>query len=464
MSQYDVVVVGSGPGGYVAAIRAADLGRSVAIVDYGELGGTCLNIGCIPTKAMLHAAEVRHIASTADKFGLPPAPAPEAGDGFGAATAMWRNKVVSTLVGGVGALLKARGVEVIKGKARLSGEGKVTIEDNTGAEVVIDAGSVILATGSEAVVPGPLGPVSDRVMTSTEALALEDIPASAVIIGGGYIGCEFASYWLDVGCKVTIVEMLPEIVAMLEPELRKELVRSIKRRKGKIKTGTKVAGLEVSESSVRVLIEGGDPIEAERVLISVGRKPRTAGIGLEELAVAMDGMQVTVDDRCRTSLPWLYAIGDITPGPMLAHKASRQGVVAAESASGHEGSPYAGPVPSCVFTRPELAAVGMTETEARGFGHELKIGTFQMRTLGRAQSTGELAGVVKIVADAATEKILGVHIAGERATDLIAEATLAIRLGATLEQLGSTIHAHPTFAEAIMEAAEAARGSGIHSM
>ena len=461
MPDYDLAVIGAGPGGYVAAVRAGALGLKTALVNEGELGGTCLNVGCIPTKAMLHTAEILHAASAGEALGLPAL----RGDlgAFAGAALKWRQSVVETLRKGVAALLKARGVEVIEGRGRLSGERTVTVTSG-GGEKTMSAQSVIVATGSEPVVPAALGPVSERVMTSAEALALEEAPASVVVIGGGYIGCEFASYYLDLGAKVTVIEMLPEIVRGLETELRKELERSMKRRKAKIHCNTKVAAVKPGKKDVTVELEGREAVKAERVLLAVGRRPRTESFGLGELGIAMDGPFVTVDGHGRTSAPWLYAVGDITPGPMLAHRASHQGILAAETVAGLDRPGFTGPIPACVFTRPEISTVGLTEAEAREAGREIKTGTFQMRALGRAHASGETSGLVKIVADAATEQILGVHIAGERATDLIAEAALAVRLEATLEELAGTIHAHPTFAEALMEAAAAARGEGIHSL
>ncbi|MFZ5631943.1 MAG: dihydrolipoyl dehydrogenase [Bacillota bacterium] len=454
---YKVVVIGAGPGGYVAAIRAAQLGARVALVEKGNVGGTCLNRGCIPTKALAAGVSVLHAIRRASQFGVG---AGEVTIDFGRMMER-KNQVVGRLVQGVEFLLKKNKVDLIRGAARLSGKGRVVVE-GPGGPREIEAGSIILATGTEPALNRAFGYDGERVITSDEALNLEKVPEKLLVIGGGVIGCEFACIFAALGSKVTVVEIMPTILPLMDREVARQMQGLLKRQGINIKTGVKIREVKKGNQVVAVL-EGGEEIEADRVLISIGRVMNLKGLGLEEAGVALgDRGEVLVNDRMETSVPGIYAIGDITGRIQLAHVASAQGLVAVDNIMGRGRLMDYSLIPSCIYTSPEVGSVGLTTQEVEEKGIKVKSGKFPFMASGKAQAMGETDGFVKILADPDTDRILGVHIVGPHATDLIAEAAVAMQMGATVKQLAETMHAHPTLAETIMEAAGAVHGMSIH--
>jgi dihydrolipoamide dehydrogenase len=455
----DLVVVGGGPGGYVAAIRAADLGREVVLVEEREqLGGVCLIEGCIPSKALITAVELAHAAREAKQMGL-------TFEGLKVdhvALRAFAESVVGGLTKGVAGLLKKRGVEVIRGRARFDGERALALE---GADVAgIEFRHCILATGSR---PSTLPPAGDLPLwTSRDALELREIPGRLLVIGGGYIGLELGLVYAGLGSKVTCVELLPRLLAGADTDLVKFVERNCRKRFDTLMLGAKVVGVERTRAGHAVTIEhkGENHLhEFDQVLVAVGRRPNTDDLRLEKAGLAPDERGLMpVDERQRTKNPAVYAIGDITAGPGLAHKASREGKVAAEVIAGRPAAFDNVSVPAIVFTDPEIAWVGITEAEAKQEGREVRLGKFPLSALGRARTLGRTDGMTKVIADAESGLLLGVGIAGPHASELIAEATLALELGATIEDLSSTIHPHPTISESLMEAAEVAEGLAVH--
>lgn len=455
---YKVVVIGGGPGGYVAAIRAAQLGASVALVEKGKVGGTCLNRGCIPTKALAAGVSVVHTVRRAAEFGV----------AAGEVTVDFKrlmerkDQVVGRLVQGVEFLLKKNKVDLIRGAARLSGKGLVAVETPDGPRE-IEAESIILATGTEPALNKAFGYDGERVITSDEALSLAEAPGRLLIIGGGVIGCEFACIFSVLGSKVTVVELMPAILPLMDREVARQIHGLLKRQGINIKTRVKIQEVKKQQDSAVAVLEGGEEIEADKILISIGRVMNLRGLGLEEAGVALgERGEVAVNDRMETSVPGIYAIGDITGRIQLAHVASAQGLVAVDNIMGRERLMDYHAVPSCIFTHPEVGSVGITSQEAESSGIKVKSGKFSFIASGKAQAMGETDGFVKVIADPDTDRILGVHIVGPHATDLIAEAALAIKAGFTVRQLTETIHAHPTLAEAVLEASEAVHGMSIH--
>lgn len=459
MASYDIVVVGSGPGGYVAALRAAQLGKRVCVVERGALGGVCLNRGCIPTKALAHAAEVCALARRGPELGI------QTGE---VAVDMARVQervagVVGRLSRGVGGLLKRAGVTVLEGTGRLAGRKKVAVALAAGGEEVLDAAKVIIATGSEPARPQGIPFDGERVITSDEALRLTRLPASVLILGGGYIGCEFASIFAQFGVQVTVVEMLDRLLPTLDADVAAEVTKALKKLRVSVRAGTKLEGVAAGESGgIEAALSDGSRVPAELALVCVGRKLNSAGLGLEEAGVKVEDGAIVVDEHCETSAAGVYAIGDVTGKLLLAHVASAQGIVAAEHAAGKNAAMDYRCVPAAVFTNPEAATVGMTEMDAAAAGHKVKTARFPLQALGRAVAMGETGGFAKLVADEATGQVLGVHLVGAHASDVVAEAAMAVRLEATVGELARTIHAHPTLPEAIMEAARAWLGQGIH--
>lgn len=456
---YDVIVIGSGPGGYVCAIRAAQLGARVAVVEKDRAGGVCLNVGCIPTKTLIRSSEVYRLVKSAGEFGVKV-------DGIGldyAAAAARKDKVVSALTRGVLSLFKANGIEFIEGQAMLLGQGKVRVK-TAGGSPEISAGRIIIATGSRPV-EVPVAPFDgERVISSTEAVGLTSLPQRLIVVGGGYIGCEIALLMRDLDVEVCLVELMDRLLPIGDEDCSKEIFKALKRRGMDIRLGTKLEKVETGKSGVRAQLSDGKSVEGDRVLICVGRAANSAGLGLEAAGVRTDGRGVIlVDDQLRTSAPNVYAIGDVTGKIQLAHVASAQGIVAAEHALGRVSArmDYR-VVPSVVFTSPEVASVGLTEAQAKESVGNIKIGMFSFRGLGKAMAAGEQDGWVKVIADAGTGELLGLHIVGAHASEMIAEGAVALRLEATLHELARTIHAHPTLPEALMEAAEAALGQAIH--
>ncbi len=458
----DVVVVGSGPGGYVAAIRAAQLGQQVAVVEADRPGGICLNWGCIPTKALLRNAEVLQLFQRAAEFGV-------SFDNLRAdyAPAHARSRQVAERMSkGVEFLLRKNKIALVPGRGELVGPGAVRVRAADGTERTLEARAVILATGAAPKsLPGvPID--GTRVISSDEALRLDRLPPSAIVIGAGAVGVEFADVFAAYGVQVTVVEALPRLLPIEDEEISKLLARSFAKRKIDIRVGAKVQAVRPGRDGVAVEIEHEGQaarVEAAMVLMAVGRGAQAEGLGLEALGVAMDRGFIKVSPRLETSVPGLYAIGDVAGPPLLAHKASAEGVVAAQAIAGHPARPvdYRA-IPSCTYCHPQVASVGLTEAQARADGRQVKVGKYMFLANGKAQALGEPEGLVKVVAAADTGEILGAHILGAEATELIAEFTIGKTLEATVEEVGHTIHAHPTMAEAVMEAALDAMGQAIH--
>lgn len=468
-NEYDLVVIGAGTGGYVAAIRAAQLGLTVAVVERAPtLGGTCLNWGCIPTKALLEHAHALKIAQNAKLWGLT----------FGKATVgidieqvqSRKNRVVKGLTKGIEFLFKKNKVEWIKGSARLMGNGRVEV---VGTETLqIMAKEIIVATGSAPrSVPG-IDIDHKQIITSDEAIALHEIPKSLVIMGSGAVGVEFASIFNRFGSEVTLVELLPRLVPVEDEAISAELEKSFKKQRIRCLTGTKVLTAIASTEGVEIEAElpGGqlEKIQSDLLLVATGRGPVTAGLGAKEVGLKLESGYILVDDQLRTNVTGISAVGDVItlgrPGhPQLAHLSSAEGILVAERMAGLEVEPLNyDQVPGCTYCDPEIGSVGLTEQEAGNRGYDVKVGNFPFGVLGRAKMAGEQEGFVKIVAETKHDELLGVHMIGMRSTELVAEATVALRLKSTVRELVRTIHAHPTMAEAVGEAAHAVHGSAIH--
>jgi dihydrolipoamide dehydrogenase len=447
-------VIGAGPGGYPAAIRAAQLGASVAVVEKEEFGGTCLNWGCIPTKTLLAAADLfRRIRGAAELGIRAPAPAADY-----TAIVDRKDRVVATLRGGVEQLLKANGVKVFKGTASFKDRGKIAV---AGAEAaVIDAKKVIIASGTVSAVPGFL-PKHERVMDSRAILAMRSLPGSALILGAGIIGCEFACLLANLGVKVTVVELLEDIMMVLDADVRREVRRNMEQSGVRFITGKSLENVSADGSGVRGSA-GGEALAADILLVAVGRKADTAGLRLENAGVKVDKSGLIDIDECgATSVSTIYAVGDVTKGPQLAHRATSMGLVAAANACGKRAKNEA-LVPSCIFTSPEVGTVGLSESDAAAKDRAVKVGKFPFIAVGRALAVGETIGFVKWIADAETGQLLGAAAVCAHATELIAEAALAIRAEQTAHELGRTIHCHPTLSEAWMEAAHVLTGEPVH--
>ena len=460
--KYDVTIIGAGPGGYVAAIRAAQLGLNVALVEKEHLGGVCLNWGCIPTKALLRNAEVISLLRRGKDFGFTVSGF-EAD--FGAAVDRSR-KVSQRLVKGVDALMRKNGVQVIEGTGVLKSPTTVEVALNEGSTRTLETGNVIVATGGQArTIPG-IDVDGERVMTYRQAIVLRELPASAIIVGAGPIGMEFAHIWSTYGADVTVVEMLPRAVPLEDEESSKEVERAFKRRKVKVLTSTRVEGVETTADGVRVKVsskKGEQVLEAERALIAIGVRPNSANLGLEELGVQVERGNIVVDDRMRTNVPGVYAIGDVTGKLALAHVASAQGIVAAETIAGEETATldYEA-MPRCTYCQPQVASFGITEAQAVERGYEVQVGKFPFRANGKALGLGDYQGFVKIVADSTSGEILGGHLVGPEVTELLPELVLARNWELTPEEIARSVHAHPTLSEVLMEAAHGVFGKPIH--
>ncbi|MBN1476958.1 dihydrolipoyl dehydrogenase [Candidatus Sumerlaeota bacterium] len=453
---HDLIIIGAGPGGTAAALEAAQRGARVALVERDRPGGTCLNWGCIPTKALLATAEIARRASMGPAMGLMPCEV----------TVDWkalqsrRAQIIDRLVQAHLSEFKREGVEFIEGTARVTGRGQVEVRERGGATREIRAPHLILATGSRpGSLPG-LEPDGTHVLNSDHALSLEALPSSLLILGGGVIGCEFASLFADMGVEVEIVEALDALLALTDAdaETTKELARVFRKRRIRMQLGAKVEHIEIGAGGVTAHLEGGKTARAERALLSIGRRLNTDGLGLETIGLtpARRG-EIPVDEHLATATKDVYAIGDITGQPQLAHLATHHGIVAARHALGQTDARIdLTAVPSVVFTHPCLASVGLSEAAAVEAGHDVAVGKIAARLLGKAHVAGELDGLVKVVADRGSGRLLGVHLVGAGAEDQIAEATLAVRLGLTLRQLADTIHPHPTMSEGIWEAVAAA--------
>jgi dihydrolipoamide dehydrogenase len=469
-NEYDVVVIGSGTGGYVAAIRAAQLGLTTAVVEREPvLGGTCLNWGCIPTKALLEHAHALKVARDWKEWGLTIG---EATVGIDMQQVHARkDRIVKGLTGGIELLFKKNKVAWIKGSGRLTGGGRVEVTGG-GDQTLAARREIIVATGSQPrSVPG-IEIDRARIITSDEAIGLHEIPGSIVIMGSGAVGVEFASIFRRFGSEVTLVELLPRIVPLEDEAISAELERAFRKQGIRILTGTKVTRAATAGASVDLEAQTGDGtpvhIRADYLLVATGRGPVTSGLGAEDVKLRLERGYVHVDRAFQTSVPGISAIGDVItfdePGhPQLAHLSSAEGVALAERIAGRPFHPIDyDTVPACTYCDPEIGSVGLTERQARDRGYDVQVGTFKFGVLGRARIAGETQGFVKVVADRKYDELLGVHMIGPRATELVAEATLALRLECTVEELARTIHPHPTMAEAIGEAAHAAHGAAIH--
>ncbi|HEX8238897.1 MAG TPA: dihydrolipoyl dehydrogenase [Allosphingosinicella sp.] len=461
-TNFDVIIIGAGPGGYVAAIRAAQLGLKTACVESREtLGGTCLNVGCIPSKALLHASELFEEAAhgTMAKWGIKATGVELDLDAMHAG----RREAVKGLTGGVEFLFRKNKVTWLKGHARFTGPNAIDV-----AGQAYTAKNIVIATGSS-VTPLPGVEIDqERIVDSTGALELARVPGHMVVIGGGVIGLELGSVWRRLGAKVTVVEYLDQILPGMDGEVRKEAAKIFKKQGFEIRTSTKVTGAEKKGEGVALTVEpaqGGEAqtIEADVVLVSIGRRPNVDGLNLEAAGVRLNKRgQIEVDHDFRTGVQGVYAIGDVTPGPMLAHKAEDEGIAVAEILAGQVGIINHEVIPGVVYTFPEIASVGKTEEELREAGVEVKIGKFPMMANSRAKTNRETDGFVKVIADARTDRVLGVHIIASVAGTMIAQAAQAMEFGATSEDIAYTCHAHPTHSEAVKEAAMAVTGKPIH--
>jgi dihydrolipoamide dehydrogenase len=464
MNEYDVVVIGAGPAGYVCAIRAAQLGLKTAIVDKQWLGGVCLNVGCIPSKALLKNAEVAHILR-------------ERGKEFGFSlenlqldysVAVKRSRQVSDrLTKGVGFLMRKNKIEVLLGEARLTARDMIKVTDADGKATELKAKNIVIATGASVAVPPGWSIDGEKVVTYLEAILQEKLPESAIVIGAGAIGVEFATVWNAYGARVTIVEMLPSLVPLEDPEIGAELAKAFNKRGIQSLVGHKVQSVQTTEAGVRVVVsgEGGEKtIEAEQALVAIGFRPNGRGLGLEELGVKLSERgAVEIDERMATNLPGIWAIGDVTAKLMLAHVGSAQGIVCAENIAGAETVTLNYDfMPRATYCQPQVASFGWTETQAKERGYEVKIGRFPYQANGKALGMGESAGWVKLVTDAKYGEILGAHLIGPEVTELLPELTLAQMMELTPSEIARNVHAHPTLSETLMEAAHAAEGHAIH--
>jgi dihydrolipoamide dehydrogenase len=463
--RFDAVVIGSGPGGYPAGIRLGQLKVKTAVIEREYVGGVCLNVGCIPSKAVIHAAKTFDKMSHADELGITVSKPSIDMKKMQA----WKGTVVNKLTGGVKTLLKANGSEVILGNAKLAKPGpdghRIIVTTDKGEQTVI-AKTVVIATGSRPLeIPG-FKIDQKRVIDSTGALALDEVPGRMVVIGGGYIGLELGMAYAKLGSKVTVVEALPSILASMDKDCVAVVARKLKKMGVEVLTDTKAKSWEDKGDRAVLTVELKDgktaTIDADKILLSIGRRPNTEDLGLDQVGVKVERGFIVVDEQLRTNVGGIYAIGDVVGGMMLAHKATKEGEVVAEIIAGHKAAVDVRTVPAVVFTDPEIASAGLTEEEAKAKGHTIKLGKFPFAALGRALSVNDSEGFAKVILDAKTEEILGVHIVGNGASDMIAEATLSIEMGAVAQDVNLTIHSHPTMPEALREAVAAALGEAIH--
>ncbi|HVI41808.1 MAG TPA: dihydrolipoyl dehydrogenase [Anaerovoracaceae bacterium] len=459
----DIVIIGGGPGGYTAAIRAAQLGARVLLVEAENLGGTCLNKGCIPTKALYKNAQLINELNSAAEFGIKL-------DGYTidiTEIMQRKQRIVDRLKEGIAQLIKANSIEMVYGKASLVSKEKVKVIDSQGNESLINTKNIIIATGSVPLKPPITGINLPGVMTSDEILFSKEIPKSLVIIGGGVIGIEFAGIFNALGSQVTVVEFLPRILANMDSEISKKLVLALKKKGISIETDTKVIQISKDQESFRALTEGKkgeNEIKTDAVLVSVGRTPNVEGLELDLLGVEHDRTGIKVDETYQTNVPGIYAIGDVIGGQMLAHIASEEGIAAVDNIMGLKGHLNYDAVPGCVFTFPEIAAVGLSEEDAKGKGIDYTSSKFLFGANGKALTIGEEEGFVKVLAEAETKRIIGVHIMGPHASDLIHEAALAVGYKMTADDISGIVHAHPTLSEAFMEAALGIENKAIHML
>jgi dihydrolipoamide dehydrogenase len=459
-----VVVIGAGPGGYVAAIRLGQLGKDVILVEkQPRLGGVCLNVGCIPSKALIHAADLAYEAAHAEQMGVTV-------DSLSVdleKMVSWKDSIVERLTGGIGQLCKANGVEVLHGRAEFLSDRSLSVDTDDG-QVEINFQQAIIATGSSPIELDGFPHDGSKVIGSTEALSLDKIPDRLVVIGGGYIGLELGSVYAKLGSDVTVVEFLPELTPNLDPEVAKVLMRRLKQIGVKVLLSHRAERWEDGDpGSVVVTDPDGNEksLEADVVMVTVGRRPNSEGLNLDKVGVNLDDKGfITVDDRMRTSVSGVYAIGDVVGGALLAHKAYQEAKVAAEVIVGEPAAFDSVAVPAVIYTDPEVAWAGLTEQEARDQGFNVRTGTFNFRASGRAMSLDSTDGFVKAIADADSQRLLGITAVGRGVSEFIGEATLALEMGAFLEDVGLTIHPHPTMSEALQEAVEMALGKAVHAV
>ncbi|MCE9531683.1 MAG: dihydrolipoyl dehydrogenase [Planctomycetes bacterium] len=462
----DLIVIGAGPGGYVAAIRAAQLGKSVVCIDKrGPLGGTCLNVGCIPSKALLDSSELFEITNhRLAKHGI------SVGKVALDVAAMMKRKdhVVKSLTDGIGFLRRKTKIATIHGTAKLLAPGKVEVTAADGTKSVLEAGAILLAAGSEVATLPSLPLDGKQIVSSTEALSFDAVPPKLIVVGGGYIGLELGSVWARLGSKVTVLEFLPRILPLTDTEIAGLVQKSLAKQGMEFHLSTKVTGAKIEGGKVTVQTEassGNATFQADKVLVAVGRKPSIAGLGLDTLGVKTHEKtgKISVNDKFETSVKGIYAIGDLIDGPMLAHKASEEGIAFAESLAGNYAHVNHATIPSVIYIWPEVASVGQTEEQVKESGREYRVGKFPFSASGRAKCMDESEGLVKIIADAETDRVLGVHIFGPRASDLIAECVTIMEFKGSAEDIARIVHGHPTLSESVGEAARMAwLGKAIH--
>jgi dihydrolipoamide dehydrogenase len=464
MSNYDVVVIGAGPAGYVSAIRAAQLGQKTAIVDKQWLGGVCLNVGCIPSKALLRNADVAHtLRERGKEFGFS-----MENLNLDFSVAVKRSRDVSNrLTKGVGFLMRKNKIDVHMGEAKITAKDTINVTDSEGKSTELKAKNIVIATGANAAVPSTWKVDGEKIVTYLEAILQEKLPKSVVVIGSGAIGVEFSTIWKSYGADVTIVEMLPRLLPLEDEEVSAELAKSFKKEGIKVFVGHKVESLETNENGVQVRLsseEGEKTLEAEQALVAIGVTPNSKGLGLEELGVDLSERGfIQIDERMATNIPGIWAIGDVTGKLMLAHVGSAQGIIAAENIAGAETITLDyDMLPRVTFSRPQVASFGYTEDQAKERGYEVKVGRFPFQPNGKALGLGETTGWVKIITDAKYGEILGAHMIGPEVTELLPELTLAQMMEITPAEIARNVHSHPTLSEVIMEAAHAAEGHAIH--
>lgn len=455
-----VAVIGGGPGGYVAAIKAAMLGADVTVIEKRRVGGTCLNVGCIPTKALLASSSLITSIKEAKDFGI-------SIDGNIEAdfeSIMGRkNKIVNQLINGIEFLFDKRGIKLVNGFGKLIDKNKIEVKKEDGTIEVIEADKIILANGSQPVIL-PMFPYDgETIITSDEALNLKEVPKSLLIVGGGVIGCEFGQFFKTLGTEVTIVEMFDKLLPLEDKDVAKQLQRQFKKDKIKVMTGIRIEKCEIVDDEVVATLSNGKQVKAEKALLSIGRKPYLDNSGVEDIGITLERGKIVVNENLETNIEGIYAIGDLINTPFLAHVASKEGLIAAQNAvCGNSKTVNYKAVPRCVYTEPEVAGVGKTEKELQQQDITYKVGQFDFRALGKAQAIGHFQGFIKILADQ-EDKVIGASIVGPHATDLLTELSLAVHLGLTVEQVGDVIHAHPTLSEGIMEALHDVHGECVHA-
>ncbi len=457
-----LIVLGGGPGGYVAALKAAQSGAQVTVVEKDEVGGTCLNVGCVPTKTLIASTEALHKARNLSDYGLDLSGtvAPNL-----ARIMERKEKVVSVQVRGIRALFKSWGISLVEGRGVLSGQRNIDVQKRDGSKETLEGDSIIIATGSRPAMIPTFPFDGESILSSDDAIRVREIPKSMLIVGAGVIGSEFACIFRELGTEVTMVELLPRAVSAEDTEISEQLERELKKKQIKLITGIGVSKVEKREDGMHSFLSDGKEIITEKILVAVGRAFNSADIGLDAAGVNKGPKgQIAVNENMETNIKGIYAVGDVVGGMLLAHKASREGIVAAVNACGGEMKMDYSVVPAAIFTSPEIASVGIREHEAAEKGINIRTGHFQFRTLAKAHAMGEISGFFKIIADADTDRILGAHIIGPHASDLIHEAAVAMRAGLKTKDIAETIHAHPTLSEGLMEASEDVHGGAIHAL